>query len=150
MDGGVMDTQGHNAPQATTAALLILVALMVFAAGWTWVRRPLNLRDVQNVQVAAPAVLYRVDVNRAGVPELCLLPGIGPGFAERIRAERDARGGFHDAADLQRVKGIGARTAERLGPWVIFGGTTRSSRMTPVAMQLSRATDEDTQDIAGE
>lgn len=49
-----------------------------------------------------------VDVNRADVDELRSLPGIGPGLARRIVADRNERGPFLGPEDLRRVKGIGA------------------------------------------
>ena len=63
-----------------------------------------------------------VDVNRAGVVELDRLPGIGPVLAGRIVEERAANGPFVGYQDLQRVRGIGPRTAERLRGRVCTGG----------------------------
>jgi competence protein ComEA len=58
----------------------------------------------------------RIDVNRASVAELQLLPRIGPTLAARIVEERERSGAFRDLADLGRVRGIGPRTLERLAP----------------------------------
>ncbi len=56
-----------------------------------------------------PAVpVHRVDLRTAGVDELRLLPGVGPRLAERIAAERAARGPFASPEDVdRRVPGIG-------------------------------------------
>src|SRR5947209_5899699 len=37
---------------------------------------------------------YRIDLNRAGHPELLQLPGVGENLARRIEAHRRQRGGF--------------------------------------------------------
>ncbi|MCB9619308.1 MAG: helix-hairpin-helix domain-containing protein [Sandaracinus sp.] len=55
-----------------------------------------------------------LDLNRATAEELELLPRIGPALAARIV---DARP-FVSIDDLRRVRGIGARTLERLRPLV--------------------------------
>ncbi len=55
-----------------------------------------------------------VDVNSATSAELELLPGIGPALAGRIIASREGDGPFGSVDDLQRVKGIGPKTVEKL------------------------------------
>ncbi|MEO0630952.1 MAG: helix-hairpin-helix domain-containing protein [Planctomycetota bacterium] len=49
-----------------------------------------------------------------------MLPGIGAVYAERIVAERQANGVFTSVRDLQRVRGIGPKTAAKLEPLVSF------------------------------
>jgi len=63
--------------------------------------------------------LHPVDLNGASLQELQKLPGIGPKMAERIVAYRQENGRFKSVADLQSVKGIGAKKMEKLGPLVI-------------------------------
>ncbi|MFO0842870.1 MAG: helix-hairpin-helix domain-containing protein [Gemmataceae bacterium] len=58
-----------------------------------------------------------VNLNRATPEELARLPGIGPTLAKRIV---DARP-FAAVGELRRVKGIGAKTLERLRPHVAVG-----------------------------
>lgn len=67
----------------------------------------------------APAV-QRIDINAAGNAELQLLPGIGPVLAQRIIDDRVANGRFGSLNDLQRVKGIGEKTAAKLAPLITF------------------------------
>jgi competence protein ComEA len=55
-----------------------------------------------------------VNVNTATADELQRLPGIGPVTAQAIAAGRP----FQSVADLDRVKGIGAKTVEKLRPFV--------------------------------
>jgi competence protein ComEA len=65
---------------------------------------------------ALPKVVRTINVNAASAAELELLPGIGPALARRIVDDRAAHGPFRSVNDLDRVKGIGPRTIERLRP----------------------------------
>lgn len=69
----------------------------------------MNAPQVQRLLERRP-----MDVNRASGAELELLPGIGPTLAERIVMERERGGPFSSMSDLERVRGIGARTIEKL------------------------------------
>lgn len=64
----------------------------------------------------------RLDVNRASAEDLAALPGIGPGLAAAIAADRERRGPFPDVESLRRVRGIGPTRLERLRPWLQVGG----------------------------
>lgn len=64
---------------------------------------------------SAPAVNGPVDINTAGIDELCTLPGIGPAKAEAIIRWREAHGPFSTPADLSAVPGIGEAMVESLG-----------------------------------
>ena len=63
---------------------------------------------------ATPALTARLNVNTATAAELELLPGIGPALAGRIVDDRQANGPFKTVDDLDRVKGIGPKTLERI------------------------------------
>jgi competence ComEA-like helix-hairpin-helix protein len=62
----------------------------------------------------------RIRINAATAAELDLLPGIGPALAARIIESRRADGPFSEPEDLERVRGIGPKTVERLVPYVRF------------------------------
>lgn len=68
-----------------------------------------------------PGPRARVDLNTAGEAELMLLDGIGPERARAIVEYRRRHGPFRTLGDLDRVRGIGPRTLERLAPWVTTG-----------------------------
>lgn len=58
-----------------------------------------------------------VAINRATLAELQTLPGIGPKFSQRIIDEREKKQ-FTTVDDLRRVPGIGAKTLEKLRPYI--------------------------------
>ncbi len=59
----------------------------------------------------------QIDLNHAAAAELQRLPGIGPKRAQLILEERQKRP-FASIEDLRRVSGIGAKTLERLRPYI--------------------------------
>jgi competence ComEA-like helix-hairpin-helix protein len=56
--------------------------------------------------------LIEIDVNRAEVGEMALLPGVGPILARRIIQYRRQHGPFESVEALGRVDGIGSRTLQ--------------------------------------
>ncbi|MGH7171388.1 MAG: ComEA family DNA-binding protein [Gemmataceae bacterium] len=75
-------------------------------------KKPLVVRKKKAV------LTERIDVNHATAEELRLLPGIGPTLSQRI-VEVRAKQPFRSVEDLRRVRGIGAKTLERLRPYVV-------------------------------
>jgi competence protein ComEA len=59
-----------------------------------------------------------IDVNTASSAALQAIPGIGEKTAASILADRSDNGRFDSIEDLQRVRGIGPATVERLRPFV--------------------------------
>ena len=59
-----------------------------------------------------------INVNTATADELQRLPGVGPVTAQAIVASR-ATAPFQTVNDLDKVKGIGPKTVERLRPFVV-------------------------------
>jgi competence protein ComEA len=70
---------------------------------------------------------FQVDINRAPWPEIAELPGIGETLARRIILSRDRDGLFTSVSDLERVNGIGRRTAQRLQPYLILPSVDHAS-----------------------
>jgi competence protein ComEA len=98
----------------------------------TWEPPPRNLPAKPTVQpvgrksVKAPS--RPIDVNRASAGELQQLPGIGPVLSQRIIDARTARP-FERAEDLRRVPGIGAKTLERLRPFVAIDAASEAAAL---------------------
>jgi competence protein ComEA len=55
----------------------------------------------------------KININKASVEELVQLQKIGPKYAERIVAFRDANGPFQSPEDIIKVPGIGPKTFEK-------------------------------------
>jgi competence protein ComEA len=60
---------------------------------------------------------HLIDVNHASQDELRTIPGIGPVLSQRIMDQR-AKSPFKSINDLRRVQGIGAKTLEKMRPYV--------------------------------
>jgi competence protein ComEA len=102
----------------TSIAVLVASSLVLLAAGW-W--RHGGLRGgLVDVDRAPPLMAkFQLDVNRADWPELIQLPGVGRVLAERLIAERERGGEYRSIEDLERVRGIGPRTLERIRPYLL-------------------------------
>lgn len=73
--------------------------------------------------LASALALAAVDINTANESQLETLPGIGPGKAKAIIAERQANGPFKSVDDLGRVKGIGDKTLAELRSQATVGSS---------------------------
>lgn len=90
----------------TPAAVLVVLTVIPPLMGW------------QASEMSAPALpVYRIDLSTADLPDLQLLPGVGPAVAERIIVARQSRP-FTSLDDLTRVRGIGTIVTGRLAPHV--------------------------------
>jgi competence ComEA-like helix-hairpin-helix protein len=69
----------------------------------------------KNKQLPAPGT---IDLNRASITELELLPHIGTAMAKRIVTFRKNHGPFKSVRDLKKVKGIGDKTIKSLTPYL--------------------------------
>lgn len=85
----------------------------------TGMTTPAPQREMQPLR-SGPKVApsNRIDLNLATVQELMTLPGIGPALADRIIDDRQNRGPFQSVNDLCRIRGIKAKTIEKLAPFV--------------------------------
>ena len=63
-----------------------------------------------------------VDLNSATAEELQTLKGVGPAKAKAIIDHREKNGHFQTVDDLDRVKGFGMKTVEKLRPEITVGG----------------------------
>ena len=61
-----------------------------------------------------------VNVNTATVQQLTSLPSIGTVKAQAIVKHRDQYGHFTKMGDLERVKGIGTKTLEKIKHLIVF------------------------------
>ncbi len=73
---------------------------------------------VQTTEILAPNTPELLNINTASAEELQILPNIGTQMAQRIVDYRTQHGTFASVDALQNVKGIGAKTLEKLRPFV--------------------------------
>lgn len=71
-----------------------------------------------------------VDLNTATQAQLETIKGIGPVKAKALIDYRSKNGPFRRLEDVEKVKGFGKKTVEKLRTQVSVGGTT-AGRMTP-------------------
>ena len=76
--------------------------------------RPQN----QTTETLTPSTPELLNINTAAAEELQTLPNIGVQMAQRIVDYRTQHGKFASVDALQNVKGIGAKTLEKLKPFV--------------------------------
>jgi len=102
----------------TAVAGLVLCSLVAIGV-WIVAQGGLRQRMIEVEQVEPQCVQFQVDLNKADVPELIQLPGIGDVLAARIVESRQKNGPFADLNDLRRVRGIGPKTFDRLLPYLL-------------------------------
>jgi len=66
------------------------------------------------VPTALALDIGKVNINKATVAELQNIKGIGQKYAERIVEYRDANGAFKKIEDITNVKGIGPKKFESI------------------------------------
>jgi competence protein ComEA len=71
-----------------------------------------------SVPAAAQAL---VNLNTAGQSELTGIKGVGPAKAQAIVDYREKHGPFKGIEDLDKVKGFGPKTVEKIAPHVTVG-----------------------------
>ena len=97
----------------------MLVLLGLASMGGWWLAQGGCRGRLVEIERADPLTAeFEVDLNSADWPELAQLPGIGETLARRIVESRRHDGRFLDHNDLQRVRGIGPKTLERVRPYL--------------------------------
>lgn len=77
-----------------------------------------ELPQNQTTETLTPSTPELLNINTASAEELQTLPNIGVQMAQRIVDYRTQHGRFDSVDALQNVKGIGAKTLEKLTPFV--------------------------------
>lgn len=61
-----------------------------------------------------------ININTATAQTLTQLPGVGKKLSQRIIKDREENGHFQSLEDVRRVKGIGAKTAQKMSTLIRF------------------------------
>lgn len=77
------------------------------------------------------AVFAAIDINSANEAQFETLPGIGPGKAKEIVADRNTNGPFRSIDDLGRVRGIGDKTLAGLRDHITVSANPAPSTNAP-------------------
>jgi competence ComEA-like helix-hairpin-helix protein len=78
----------------------------------------LRARPLDRDRPSAADLHYHIDINRADVATLGLLPGVGPTIAQRIVEHRRDAGPFESLDAMHAVGGVGPKTVARIRPYI--------------------------------
>ncbi len=114
-------------------AVTFLVILILAGAAFWGVRRfapamflgkpdliavPNDARPQNRTNAGTPNKPELLNINTASADELQTLPNIGEATAQRIIDYRTQHGDFSSVDDIQNVRGIGAKTLEKIRPFI--------------------------------
>lgn len=84
-------------------------------------------RGGQNIGRCEVELEGQINPNHAPVESLVRLPGLGPGragaiveYRENFNGKKAANPAYQNCDDLQKVKGIGPKTAQNISQWLKF------------------------------
>lgn len=97
--------------------LLVAIGLVLMAVHWAYLSG-WGLKPVEIERLPQRRFDFQLEINTATWVEWRQLEGIGDTLAHRIIDDRAQNGAFDSIHDLQRVKGIGPKTVERIRPWL--------------------------------
>jgi len=129
-----------------SVAVLVLIGFVAVSGSLK------SVPDTVNTPEAGKTVTFPLDLNISTEEELDLLPGIGPSKAKAIVEYRKASGGFNDVEELLNVKGIGAKTLDKLKPLIKVGessGRETKAKASPESIDINTASLEELKEIPG-
>jgi competence ComEA-like helix-hairpin-helix protein len=120
--------------QITLAIFASAAVVWLMITNWHGSPRPQHNDSFHSGETAdsAPAALIQIDLNRAEVRELALLPRVGPVLARRIVDNRDRLGPFTSVGDLERVHGIGPKTLDQIQSICFVDSSSYSAQRQPL------------------
>ena len=112
-----VEPQEFGLTRSDTLFAAVVGASLLALTGLHWARLSgWGGREVEIERAVARDYAVRLDVNTANWVELGQLESIGEVLARRIVEDRERHGPFASVDDMRRVKGIGAKTLEKLRP----------------------------------
>jgi competence ComEA-like helix-hairpin-helix protein len=107
--------------RAEAIATLTLAFIFLVWVGVIILRQRQAGRDLHWVPGQGAGAVCLIDINRAELSELMLLPGVGQSKAERIIKWRQEHGPFHALEELRKVAGISAKDLAAMRSLVTVG-----------------------------
>ena len=93
------------------AVIVLMIVHWVRLSGW-------GLLPIEIDRLPERQLDFQLEINRATWVEWMQLEGVGDTLARRIVEDRETNGPFSSIDDVERVKGIGPKTIEKLRPWL--------------------------------
>jgi competence protein ComEA len=97
--------------------IMVIAVIVLMAVHWVrlsgWGMLPIEIDRLPERQLD-----FQLEINRATWIEWMQLEGVGDTLARRIVEDRQTNGPFSSIDDIERVKGIGPKTIEKLRPWL--------------------------------
>lgn len=90
--------------------LYFIVFIILLSAG---VRSVVPREEFEDIEEEEKIDIFPLDLNKATIDQLILVPGIGIKTAEKIIEYREKIGGFKNIEDLKNIKGIGDKKIEK-------------------------------------
>jgi competence ComEA-like helix-hairpin-helix protein len=108
----------------------LVLGCLLWAASSLWSLAGRSPHGGSDAPTAAEGdrVKLQIDVHRAPVAELKLLPGVGPTLAARIAEFVAEHGPLENAEQLLEVHGVGPLTLEAIRPYLVVHGGERPPR----------------------
>ncbi len=107
-------------------SLLFLIAALLMLHHWYRREDAVPVSRAAEVLAAEeekPVLEGPLDLNRATLEELEMLPGIGEILAQRILEYREAHTGFRSIEELTEVSGIGRKKLDRIRDYIYLEET---------------------------
>ena len=102
-----------------------LVAAVVIALGAAAAPDAIAQSKTGSSSAAKPAVAGTININTASAADLQRLPGIGAKTASRVIEYRQKNGPFKKVEELMNVRGVGEKSFLKLKGQISVGGTAK-------------------------
>ena len=106
----------------TISLLLIFLFISVFLLCRIATDNDIHLSKADTSITASPVLQNgKININKATVEDLMIIPGIGEKTATRIIEYRHTHGKIRNLKELDSIQGIGPKTLELLEDYIMIG-----------------------------
>ena len=118
VSGAVLQDEIIDLPCYSTIDDLLKEITVTAEADLSSLNRTVVLKDNDAVVIPVKTEVQKISINLADEAQLQKISGIGPVMAGRIVEYRRQHGLFQTLEQLLKVKGIGAKTLEKIRPYI--------------------------------